>query len=135
MTPTRHEQLRQLAAFGYREATIENWSADRIATVLASRRRDAALAVKRGTHKAEMIDGPDRDRVPPKLDREVAAAYLEEVLAGTGDDVANALLYCGHCLSTAEARALAAGLVALFRGEHAAAAAVRLPFPTPDEAA
>lgn len=133
MTPTRHEQLRALAEFGYRDKTIETWSEDRIATVLAARRRDARLALARAHNKANNIDGTDRGQ-PGRLDREAAAVYLEETLPRGGDELVNAVLYVGHCLTDAEARAMAEGLVALFRGEHAAAP-VRLPFPEPDRAA
>ena len=115
---TRHEQLNELVAFGYREKTIGTWSEDRIMTVLAARRREVSLGLKRGDHVATQIDGTSRGQ-PSKLEREVAAGMLEEVLDRGGDELVNAILYVGHCLSDAEARTLAEGLIALFRGKHA----------------
>lgn len=113
-TPTRHEQLHALEQFGYRTTTIADWSADRIATVLASRRRDAKLATARASHTAEQIDGTSRGQ-PTRPERWQAAAYLAEVLEHGGDGIVNAMLYCGHVLTDAEAKTLAETLIALLR--------------------
>jgi hypothetical protein len=119
MTPTRHEQLRALTeTFGFRPATVETWSADRIATVLAARQRDARLALARATNRANCIDGTNRGQ-PGHLERLAAAEYLESVLDKGGDELVNALLHCGHALTDTEARALVEGLIPQLRGEDA----------------
>jgi len=114
---TRHEQLIELRdVYGFREKTVEAWPEDRITTVLAARRRDARLATKMGDHKAALLDGGSLGG-PSKLEREMAAAWLERAMDEGGDAVVNAVLYCGHCLTDAEAKDFAAQLVATFRGD------------------
>jgi hypothetical protein len=101
---TRHEQLNELIhQHGFRESTVSTWSEDRIATVL------------RAANTAACIDGTSRGQ-PSRVERQEAAAYLEETLDRGGDELVNAVLYVGHCLSDSEAKELAAKLIDLFRG-------------------
>ncbi|HVL11502.1 MAG TPA: hypothetical protein VM529_03000 [Gemmata sp.] len=114
---TRAEQLRELTqTYGFRDKTVADWSDDRIATVLAARRRDGELALRRANAKALDIDGAARGQ-PSRVERLAAAACLEEELPRGGDALVNAVLYVGHCLTDDEARELAATLIGKFRSE------------------
>ena len=115
MTPTRHEQLAELTRdHGYREATVAGWSDERIATVLASRRRERRNDLKRAKHTAEQIDGSRG--VASGLEREAAAKAIEEAVPRGADYLVQTLLYCGHVLSDSEVKALARGMIDTLRG-------------------
>lgn len=114
---TRTDQLRELEHMGFRASTIGTWSDERITTVLAARQRDNRLALARAANTAANIDGMSRGQ-PSRLERQIAAIWLEETLERGGDELVNAVLHCGAVLSDTEARTLAVGLIALFRGEY-----------------
>ena len=52
-----------------------------------------------------------------RLEREIAAKYLEQAMDKGGAELVNALMYLGYCLSDAEVRGMAVELVAVLRGE------------------
>jgi hypothetical protein len=111
---TRVDQLRELERHGYSQKRTGDWSDERILTVLEARRRENRVGLARASGKAEAIDGTRG--VASRLERQAAAAYLEEALAdGTADALAS-VLYAGWCLTTAELRELAGGMVRTLRG-------------------
>ncbi len=112
---TRHEQLLELEDFGYREKTIATWTDERITTVLQSRRRSHTADRHRGNSRNTAQDGAKG--VASRLEREIAAKYLEQAMDQGGAELVNALMYLGYCLSDNEVRGLAVELVAVLRGE------------------
>ena len=112
---TRHEQLNELIeVFSFREKTVAEWTEERITTVLSARRRDAKLATKRADNRAALLEGRSLGQ-PSRLERLMAAAWLEAALKGNGDDLVNAVLHCGAVLTDDEAKLLAAELITTLR--------------------
>lgn len=113
--------VRQLVQMGYSEALVTAWSRRKAELVLAGRKREAAVAMRRAAAQAA-VEGQrtgEEPRGQPSIpERLMAAAEIRESLeAGDLDELAQTLGYTIHALSDPELVEWATGIVASLSDE------------------
>ncbi len=114
-TGPRPEIVRALEGFGYKAEAVRKWTAVKANSVLHACRREEGIALSRAATKAATVDGPGRSR-PSRVERAVAAIAIEQAIALSADETAQAVAYTVYCLTDDETARLAGYLVKLFRG-------------------
>jgi hypothetical protein len=119
------EVVRLLEGMGYDRDKTKKWTATRAWQTLSKCKRDDAVAVRRAATLARtQEDAPPPSRgQPSQLEREVAAAFLVESLAGPIDDLVAGLLHVSHAFTDDEARRLAGYLIRMLRNAERGATA------------
>jgi hypothetical protein len=114
------EAVRLLEGHGYDRDRVKKWSADRAWATLAQCRRDDAVTKRRADALAVTQDetAPPPRGQPSQLEREIAAKFLGEALAGGIDELAASLLVVVHAFTDDEVRRVGSYLARMLRGEH-----------------
>ena len=109
------ETIRLLEGYGYKREKVRTWTRERALSVLHGRQKEDGITVRRAAAAAATQEpAPPRGR-PSRLEREVAAAAVEQALAASPDETTQAVCYTVYCLTDDELRDLAGQLVRVFR--------------------
>lgn len=107
--------VRLLETYGYRSEAVRLWTPEKASTVLNACKREEAIALRRAAAVARQQDETAPRGQPSLVERQEAAAALEQAMAG-GDELYQAISYTTYVLRDDEARRLAGWLVKLYRG-------------------
>lgn len=110
--------VRLLEGFNYRKEAVRGWSAEKAATVLATCKREQAIALR---HAAAVAREQD-ETAPPRgqtslVERQVAAAFIEQSQGCGIDEIYHSVMYSVHALRDDEVKRLADFLIRKLRGQ------------------
>ena len=108
-----------LEGFGYKPEAVRQWSAVKANTVLHTRRKEDAIAVRRAEAVAreQEQDATVARGQPTQIERWEAAAALRRALPHGVDELHMAVVHTVYALNDDELKSLAEKLIATFRGK------------------
>jgi hypothetical protein len=109
------EVVRLLESFGYRAEAVRLWTPEHANTVLHACKKEQAIALRRAEGVAREQDGSVARGQPSWVERQDAAACIEQAQGEGIDELAQRVAYSIYTLHDHELKRLASHLIRLYR--------------------